>query len=319
MENMAKLPGLDQVMESDEYKKHGLKFFGAGAEKLCFKTDASEKKLIKVNLNVLRDKILALVNSPNEGAGEDTDDIAQYEAELMNGYRNQEQDIIEVFGKEHVLKKGYFHYKIPITHEVIMTALGERGKDVIDKIGDEVPEVELLVETQNIADELVNRDERYTIDFRIPLIRYDQFKDSQNIQEGLYKIEANVDREIDENLEKLANKNQYVLKMKVILEKIIEYTKKTGRMVDIFGPGNITIFLNKDNEFDFHLVDPILPGMLEKWDKSMSEDKDLRLIRHNYTYYYGVNYMAKKLGLEERLGRDDLIYFKNAPKFKGFF
>ena len=315
---MEKPPGIDKVIESEAFQKHGLQYVGIGAEKIVFETDGSDKKLIKISLETLRDKISGYFDSHHEYAIA----VSLDEKEIKKEYQAQEQSIVEVFGREHVLEKGFFHYKIPMTKEVVAAAMGERGGKFIKKLDEMagIPEIEMVVETQLIAEELKYPKESHTIDLNVPLIKYDKFISSQNIQEGLRNIEGMIDRDIKIYVEQLSNFEQYVDVEKEIIKNIIKYTKATGQIMDVFGPNNITIFLDKDsNEPNFHLLDVVMPGPRRRWDMNIKDDPKLSLLRHCYTFYYGINCWAKELGVAESLELDDLAYFKGAELPTGDF
>lgn len=315
---MEKPTGIDEVIESEAFQKHGLRYVGIGAEKIVFETDGSDKKLIKIDLDTLRNKILSYFDSHHEYAIA----VSLDEKELKKEYQAQEQAIGEVFGREHVLEKGFFRYKIPITKELVSATMGESGSKIIKKLDEmaSIPEIEMIVETQLIAEELKNPAERHVMDLSIPLVRYDSFVNSKNIQEGLSKIEDKIDRNMKIYKEQLLNSDPYVEVEKEIIKNIIKYTKATGQIMDIFGPNNITIFLDKDsNEPNFHLLDVIMPGPRRRWDMNIKDDPKLSLLRHCYTFYYGINRWAKELGVAESLELGDLTYFKGSELPTGDF
>lgn len=103
---------------------------------------------------------------------------------------------------------------------------------------------------------------------------------------------------------------EYVEKVKEILIKIIKFTKRTGQMVDIFGPDNLTIFTNEDGKLDYHLLDVILPGPRSSWNKNIKDDPSFDLLRHNYQFYYAVKSLGDKLGITDNLEAEDLVYFR---------
>ena len=313
---MEKPPGLDKAIESEPYKKYGLKYVGIGADKICFEVEGSERKLIKVATDTLREKIIQSLTGEVGSIAV----VSQFERKLMEEYKKDETVIEDVFGKEHVLKKGFFRFSIPVTREVATVALGDEYSELINKIDENnVPKVAMIVETQPIAEELKHPEERYTIDLRIPLLKQDEFMKSRDVDEALEKVRVIVVNRIDGQLADLANKKQYIEMEKVIIQKIIEYTKRTGQMLDMFGQKNITIFLNKENDLDYHLLDVVLPGLKKDREKNIKEDRKLGLLRPYYTYYYAVNYLAEKLGLDENLETDDLLYFEGASIPTGNF
>lgn len=297
----------NKVIESAPLKKYGLKFMGIGAENICFEVEGSSRKLIKVNLHTLRLKVLQLLNDPRL---KDISISSLEQEENIVEYQEQEKNIKDVFGEEHVLNRGVFRKKIPLNKELILNILTKEERSLADKLNqDNEYEIEMLVHTQLIAQELKNKRLHHTEDFATDLITSTNFKSSKNIDEALEKIRGIVNSEFI--IEKV-NNFKYGSVIEEITKKIIKYVKKTGLMLDIFGPNNITMFTEMDGKVNFHLTDVILPGPLKNWNKNIKDDKNFELLRHTYTFYYSLSNLAERIGIEEKLELQDLIYFKEA-------
>jgi hypothetical protein len=316
---MERLPGINQAIESAPLRKHGLEYVDMGDEYVVFKTEASEDKLIKVDRHTLALKILSTLNNRIHGeGGEDaygTVPITAEERNKKDEYRAQERALIEVFGSEHVLKRGFFRFTIPVRAELartlLTTSFGEEGRKLAEEFKDaDILDVESIVETQPIAQELMYPDDHYTVTFSLPLLRDDNFKNAVDEQEGLGKIEATVRRSLDWHIQDLSAQPEYIEVEKEIVEKLIAYTKKTGLMIDVFGRNNITLFSDGAGKVEYHLIDPILPGSREFTARSIKDDPEHKLLRHYYTYYYGLKYLSERLGTADTLQKEDLIYFK---------
>ena len=211
---------------------------------------------------------------------------------------------------------GVFRSKIPLNKELIIDILGENRLCLVDRLDDDKNyEIEMLIRTQEIAKEIQDPKYFQTEDYSTNIITEDNFRNSINIQEALSKIETFSQTFLNEK----STNYKYLELIKKITKKIIQYTKKTGSMLDIFGPNNITMFMDKDNNPSFHLLDVIMPGSIEYWNKNIKQDIDLSLLRHYYTFYYCIKGLAERLGIENNLQLEDLIYFQNADIPKGEF
>lgn len=304
---MEKPTNMDKIIKSDSLEKFNLNFFGIGAENVCFETKGSIKKLIKVNIDILKRKIMDIVNDK-----EIDSNILKYQTELMKQNIEQEKIIIEIFGDEHVLKNGYFHSKIPLNKELIIQIMGKTFNNIIsEKIIDKNYEIEMIMQTQLIAEELKNQDLYQTEDYSTDVITHDDFINSKNIEEGLHKIENITDEYFINSMKEKIKENKFKIIIKEITEKIITYTKKKGQMIDIFGPNNITMFIDKDGNANYHLIDVLLPGLINGWNINIKDDKNFELLRHYYTYYYSLKKLADELKIENILKPQDLLYFKD--------
>lgn len=171
-------------------------------------------------------------------------------------------------------------------------------------------EIEMIMKTQKIAEELKDSDAYQTEDYTSGLIKESDFRNSKDIEEGYNKIENLVNKKFIEPMVERTKENKFGKNIEEIIKNIILYTQKTGKMIDIFGPNNITLFINKEGKPDYHLIDVLLPGLEERWNLNFKEDKNLDLLRHSYTYYYAIKKLAEELGLENNLTPQDLNYFK---------
>lgn len=161
----------------------------------------------------------------------------------MREHSDQEKTLVGFFGKDHVLEHNYFHSKIPLDKELISQIMGEylSGPTLEEKY-----EIEMIMKTQKIAEELKDSDAYQTEDYTSGLIKESDFRNSKDIEEGYNKIENLVNKKfIEPMLERIKN-NKFDKSIEEITKNIILYTQKTGKMIDIFGPNNITLFINKE-------------------------------------------------------------------------
>jgi len=159
----------------------------------------------------------------------------------------------------------------------------------------------MIVETQIIAEELKNKEKFETQSFNTSLITRDNFRSADDIQTALSLVRELVDNRFLAKFNKLLENEEFKNIVKEITKNIIKFSKKTGFMIDIFGPNNITIFKKEDGFLDYHMLDVILPGSQKPWEKNIKNDKDLQLLRHYYTFFYSINSLA-----------NDLVYFNGS-------
>jgi len=306
---MKQIEGIEDALESEPLARYGLTYVGSGASKVCFETTGSDRKLIKVD----RDDLASAIKLALDGG--DTEQVFSLQKKRRNAYQEQEDALAAAFGPDHVLRKGAFRFTVPVTPEIAAAVLGPKRKTLASRI-DGVLEIRSLIETQQIAEELKDRDAYRTIDMQIPLMDQDDFRGTQNVDTALRKIDGMTSRHIDRDARQL-KENGYLGIAQEVIRGMVAYTKGSGMMVDLFGTDNVTLFTGIDGKPDFHLVDPILPGPRELWDQNISSDTGFSLLRHYYSYLCGVNKLAEALGMKERLEPEDLVYFKGASLPEG--
>lgn len=300
---------IEGVIETEPIKGLGLKLLGIGAENIVFETPASTRKIIKINTDYIIRKIAFLLGLTEISETE----IDSSFKEAMTDREETKKSISDIFGPEHILRSGLLKSKIPLTKDLIIKIV-EGNKDlkaVAQKLrNEETYEIETIIETQNVAQELQDPETFQTRDISTDLIIADKFYESKDIPEALARSRDLIDRNFLSKFDEGYFEEKYLKILREILEKIIRYTKNTGKMLDIFGANNITIFTKEDGSIDYHLLDVILPGPQNHWVRNIKDDPHFKLLRHNYTFFYSVKSLADKLGLSENIEPEDLLYFK---------
>lgn len=300
----------EQVSDNESLKKYDLKYVGTGSECVCFETAASEKKLIKVEKEQFKNFVLDIIEGSNE---EDVSKkIIDFQKKQYEKYKEMESALIDVFGEEHVLKKGIFKKESEFSKKELSDIFPEL-KNRLEKssIKDEFLKIKMLFYTQPIARELKSKKKYDTFSFNTILIVEGNFRANEDIEKALEKIRVSIDKHFINHIMESKKIEKYKETILEVVKGIVEYTKKTGKMMDIFGPDNLTIFTEKGGEVNFHLIDVILPMVGEHWERLQEEDEGLSLLRHYYTYFYTISTLSERLGLEDKLELDDLMYFKN--------
>lgn len=303
---------VQETIDSEPFKSSDLKLLGIGAEKMVFETPGSTKKIIKVNIDYLRGKVKELLKKELSGL-DNSGESDNYLKDIIAENKTIEQDISDVFGAEHLLKRGIFKAKIPITKDVVskLFAEYEQAKSYIDKLDENnVYEIEAIVETQGVAEELKDPKGFETKDLHVPLIIGDKFNESKDVSSAFRLVSNLVDKNFLVHFDKDIIDDKYVEIIREIVTKIIQYTKRTGQMLDIFGPNNITIFTKEDGSLGYHLLDVVLPGKQDYWSQNIKNDNKGVLLRHCYTFYYSVKSLGDKLGIADNLKPEDMLYFK---------
>lgn len=305
---------IQSLLSTESFDGLGINFIGMGDDKAVFETSGSEKKVIKVSLQALREKISNLLLGDSQ---EQDKHILQKED--FKEYRKYENEVRDVFGSEHLLKTSIFRVKIPLTKDFLLGFVDEDLKPFVENLSNDViQEVEMLAETQIKAEELSDKEKFSTIDFSTDVITDRDFYDSENIEVALSKVRDIVSDEFLNPFQEILKEEKYVPIIKDLVERIIKYTKRTGLMLDVFGPNNITIFTKEDGSIDYHLVDVVLPSS-QNWSKNVKDDEKMELLRHYYTFYYSIKSIGDILGVEDNLKLDDLVYFKDADIPSGVF
>jgi hypothetical protein len=313
MENEKLYQVASEAIDAEPLKDLGLKLIGIGAEKIVFETPGSKRKIIKVSINEVMFALAKKLGLVPENLERN-----YLLSSIIAEHKIIEEALKEVFGEEHLLRNGVFKAKIPVAKNVVIelfknSRMGEIVSNMLDNMEDNtIFEVEALVETQTKAEELSDPEKYKTRDFNTDLIISDEFRGAKDIPQALALAEQMINErflaDFDEDLKGV----KYVEIIREILTKIIQFTKRTGQMLDIFGPNNITIFTKEDGSLNYHLPDVILPGTQSHWVMNIKDDPDSNLLRHYYVFYYSIKSLGDKLGLADNLEPQDLVYFKGA-------
>lgn len=307
---------IEETIETEPLKEFGLKFVTAGADKAVFETPGSDRKLVKISMETLRHKISEILH----GVTTDKAEWDMFQKAEIAEQKKYEENIAEIFGKEHFLRKGVFRANIPLTKEILLNIVNENEKLLVEKLDDEVIyNIKMIAETQIIAEELKDPEKFETKSFNTDLITETNFRSAEDIQVALSRVREFIDKNFLAEYEELLKDEEFKKTVEKIIKNIIKFSKKTGLMIDIFGGDNITIFKKEDGSLDYHMLDVVLPGSQKSWEENIKNDKDLQLLRHYYTFFYSINSLGKKLGIEDSLEMGDLVYFKGGEIPTGKF
>jgi hypothetical protein len=298
-----------EMVDEEPIRSLDLKFLGAGSNRVAFETSGSDKKIIKINRNVVEEKLLKLLGILSDDIISDEDLKKEQRREIAIDM-DIEDGIVEYFGADHVLKHGVFKTKVPFTKKTIAKFFEEDNSvsPIIGKLDDGfVCEVEMFAETQTKAEELIDRDKFNTKDFRTYRLKEEHYFEAENVPDALAEIRSLVDDELLSKFDEKFSDEKYLEVVKEIVTKIIGYIKKTGLGIDILGPNNITIFTKEDGSVGYHLLDVIMPCLAET---NIKDDPEFKLLLNYYTLYYSIKSLADKLGIEADLEAEDLMYFK---------
>ncbi|MFA5870948.1 MAG: hypothetical protein WC842_03625 [Candidatus Paceibacterota bacterium] len=294
------------IAKNSEYlKKFEPLYVGSGADNIVFKIKASEKKFVKVSRDMLERQIDCIVSGGN------INEQIEGQKKRIQEFKEKQNKIIDVFGIDHVLRSDFIRHKIELTKNEASEIV---GKEINGK--EEKYQIDTFIQTQPIAKELRDKEKYQTKSFNTALMREVDFgKGGERdviINNGIpaaQKFVSEFPRGFINELKTKKVSEEYIPVYKEILEKMIAYTKKTGSMIDIFGPENITVFKDENGKVGYHLIDPILPGKTEHFEKPFIE-RNMNGLRHGCIYYYSLRDGAKLLGIEDSIQLEDLNYFK---------
>src|SRR3989338_8985241 len=93
---------IQSLISTESYDGLGINFICIGDDKVVFETLGSKKKVIKVSLQALREKVLLLLSDTNY---QEQDEHALQKEDLEE-YRGHEDEVRDIFGSEHLLKRS---------------------------------------------------------------------------------------------------------------------------------------------------------------------------------------------------------------------
>jgi len=298
---------IHEIVDEEPIRSLGLKFLGVGSNRVVFETSGSDKKIIKINRNVVEEKLLKLL-----GILSDDESVNKSQKREISIHKEIEGGIIDFFGDEHVLAHRVFKTKVPFTKETMVKFFDgdDFVKSAIEKLDDGVIyEIEMFAETQPKAEEIINQEKFNTKDLRTYRLIEEYFYGAGNVPDALAEVRGLVDDELLLKFDEKFSDERYLNIVKEIVTKIIGYIKKTGLGIDILGPNNITIFTKEDGSVDYHLLDVVPPGSAYS-EINIKDDPDFSLLLNYYTFYYSIKSLADKLGIENNLEAEDLMYFR---------
>lgn len=301
---------IEEMLEHEPLKSRGLTFIGIGADRAVFETAGSARKVIKVSRAALRRKVSTLLAGEHTTTTDTEKGRHGPQKHEIDDEKKNEEEVKEIFGPEHFLRKGVFRITIPITKDFLISFVGEDQKKLVERLPDNfMSEVEILAETQLVAEELKDPESFSPISFSTDLIRGGDFYAAENIDDALARARDVTDGHFLSDMGRLIVDVKYHEVIKEIVSKVIRYTKKTGLMLDIFGPNNVTLYTKEDGSVDYHILDILMPGSKEHWNKNITQDPELRLLRQQYVYFYSLHSLADMLNSKENLAPEDLEYF----------
>jgi len=252
---------VEKILKMEPLNQRGYKFVGIGSDKVVLETPGSTRKIIKVSHDVLRQKVAGLMlNEINHIGNYDVKDNSR-QLESLEEIKENEKEVREIFGDEHFLNTGTFKMKIPITKEFLVAFVDDSQKFLLERIPENFySEVEMVAETQLVAEELKDPEKFSVKSFNTNLITDMDFYESKSLDQALFANRSNIDENFIHDVENLTKDEKYKKVITEIVSKLIQYTKKTGNMMDIFGPNNITIFTKENGNIDYHIIEAVLPG-----------------------------------------------------------
>ncbi len=329
---------VEQVIASEAYQDKKLKLINIGSERVVLKAEGVPGRVFKISRENLEQRVrMALFDQLSSSQDQDRTIIEKQ----MREWRDEQEleaEAIEIFGKEHFLKRGIFRVTVPVTKDLIIKCFAgtdESGDPVMEMGGadfildlpdDLVISVKMLAESQEEFDVVADLNKYDPLDFHTKLITARAFfENAETVSVSLDRVRKATDSQVDLLLSTVKGKNEMSMMVEVV-ENIIRYVRRSGIMVDIFGSENFIIYnrtlfdggrthnINSESdsdEYDYKIIELTMPGGKDYWLTTYDKDKKdgFQYLRHYYSFYYFIKTLADKLGIKENLDKEDLTYF----------
>ena len=265
-------------------------------------------------------------------AVEDINTVAE-ERIVMEEQIQREKEFFEklkkFFPKEKVLQARAKIMNVPVASSVVRSIMDENFPGLVNPEGP--IDVVTIVRYQRIIpneaemdkEDTVSFGTRYAERFNIPFDQYDQFNRAALFGEG------GVDRTLlgkflhgklaDTLL--LAKKDAELhATLSDLVSRLIDFTNKTGQMVDFAGGGNIRVFKNEKGKWDYLLADVYAGG---EWSDVVKVSKQLVDRTYNYDraesghLLHAVNYARAVNSIAEVLDVDTRVSLFNSEDLQG--
>jgi hypothetical protein len=318
------LPKFEEVVKhifaSEELSNRKLNLINMGAEKVVFEVEGVPDKVFKIPISAFNYRTASIIQGTDIDKKECDRQVIEGQMVYWEDEMELEEEAKMIFGKEHFLDRGIFRVTIPLTKTMLVKYWGEEKTKLIPD--DFYEEVKMLAESQDALDALTNPSDYYNIPFGIYLVKGKDFTSSYD--KSVEQFTAVVKTKIDEQLEMMKDfiLDEYLGPvLKKIVTDITRYTKKTGRMMDLFGKDNLIIFAKKEQDlsseitnYDYMFIEFSMVGDKDDFMIKFEEDKNSgnKLLPYYYSYYYFIHKLAEKFGIEDNLKLEDLYYFQNS-------
>jgi hypothetical protein len=280
---------------------------GIGSQYLVFKRrKEGESVVFKIDRWDLRAGFIDAVNDT------DPDSRLNNNRKELAERRKAEKELEEFFGAEHLLRRHSVPVVIPMTKGIVMNLVNEREQEIMSMVPDGVYWVTVLAEVQPLAKELLEPEKYETFDINTWLMRGDRFYVDEPLPVVLEYCSAQIENYLSNQYKRRLEDPDVKRVISSLVDRMVQYTRATGRYIDIFGPTNVTIFKNDKGEYDYHLLDALVPWYKKTNEKRPLHDDNVGMrLRHAFVYFQTVNLLAEMCGNEERLKPEDLAYFKD--------
>ena len=315
---------LETVVNQDEYKDKKLQVVSIGAERIVFKAEGVPNRVFKIGRDALAKRLGLDISDDSEKTRESDKMIIEEQMVDWDDEKELEKDAVDIFGEDHFLKRGIFRVTVPVTRELILAFFPDElvRKEVLDKHPEEfVGNCKMLAESQEELEVLTNPEDYFHMSISIRVLnKQELFKDANSLNEVLERIRFKLDQQI--SVMKDFIKDRYCRPVLTdLFGKIVKYTKKTGRMIDLLGENNVVFYAGGAKTigerqhvkgWNYKIIEFSMSGPKDAWITTINEDREhnYSFLWQYYAYFYLVNTVSKMLGIEDNLVPDDLCYFK---------
>ncbi len=311
-------------IENSRIDKYKPKLEGVGGQQLVYSFPDYPEIVAKVEMATLLEEVAAIIEVGNIGkkANQVVLEQKKHQKEL------EHQDLVDFFGKNHVLVETFHILKIPVNQRIInsmATLLGWSETQRSFVAGYDKNSISSLLAFQEKFDVLKQPD-KLSVTAGLAELRpvvtplYEEIYNDLTVA-ALYDLESvnpiPVDKIIkihpflEKIMEKLAEDEQLKEMVKEFISKAINYSKKTGKLLDLIGIDNVVFFKEETGQWSFKLLDAIgsvtlieIKDLLNK----IAINQDIEIGKTEVAHLLNainsvrvINLLANFLGLDEKL------------------
>lgn len=293
-----------------------IRIIGMGSESITLnleseKTEKHKDIVLKVNREYMANLCFSFLEESSKYDLTTENVIKEYK-EKIKFNKDLEKELFSIFG-DSLQSVRIFEKKLRITSDIIWKILKNHfpnGNSELEKsIKDQNIDVNIpvLFEVQKKSQELVNREKSKINNIDVDLLTRTSLIDIED-NERKEDIGRSVERQVEDYYDNLNDEEKEVYKDLIL--KLIEYTKKTGYILDIFGPDNFFLYRDgEDKKTKLKIIDPILPAYNRTSKININNDAERKYFRQNYTYYSFLRKNLNVLNLDMDFDLDHLSYF----------
>ncbi len=314
-------------------KRYKPEYVGKGGENVVYALPDHPNIVVKAEVEPLKRQIEVAEKEGRPVTNKITDQQREELNEQLAAENTNYNELRTYFGDDHVPQTSKSMLKVPVSKDTLEAVYGTGGPPMpnftlaanemwtIVAIQEKVPQIADdksldvrggFAERRHPADE-----EGYKQAYETATQDLVRNPDSTSFDLDQFLV---IHPDLRTTLEKADTNPQLKNSLKDFVQKAMDYSKQTGKGLDLAGAKNILFFENPDNSWNYKLVDALSPYA----EESFKRTKDImgKVIRHEpldgdeqflltsaVNYQRTVNGLAKHLGIDEHL---DMIPYASA-------